>query len=80
MEMEDQFQVKIPDAGASKCVTVADLQNLIVSILIVQGRQPSESLQSEVWEDMMAVLAQNRYPVNQIVPQSKWVGDITRYG
>jgi hypothetical protein len=80
MDMEDYFHLKISDAAASNCITVADLQRVIVDLLAAQGRQSGEELQREVWKGMMAVLAKNRYPVNQIRPESTWIGDITKYG
>ncbi len=80
MDMEDYFKVRIPDAAASKCTTVADLQTVIADLLVIRGRAPGEKLQAEVWQGMMAVLAKNRYPLENIGPESKWIGDITKYG
>jgi hypothetical protein len=80
MDMEDRFQIHIPDAAASNCYTVADLQNIIVDLLAAKGKTPDDQLRQEVWDGMMKVLARNRYPVERIRPDSKWIGDITKYG
>ena len=80
MDVEDHFQISIPDAAASRCVTVADLQRVIVDLLTIQGRLPGDDLQREVWEGMMSVLDKNGYPLERVRPESKWIGDITKYG
>ncbi len=80
MGMEDHFRIHIPDAAASNCNTVADLQNVIVNLLAAQGKPSNDQLRREVWDGMMKVLARNRYPVDRIRPESKWIGDITKYG
>jgi hypothetical protein len=80
LDMEDHFHVRIPDAAASRCVTVADLQWVIVDLLVAKGRPQGEALHQEVWDGMIAVLGRHGYPVGRIRPESKWIGDITRYG
>ena len=80
MGMEDYFHLQIPDAAASACITVADLQRVIVDLLVSQGRPRDEQLSAEVWKGMVAVLAKNRVPIEPIRPESTWIGDITKYG
>lgn len=80
MDMEDHFHVQVPDAVFSRCVTVADLQRVIMDLLASQGREQGEALQHEVWQGMMSILAKQGYPVDRIRPESTWVGDITPYG
>ena len=80
LDLEDHFEVAIPDAAASSTITVADLQQVIVDLLVAKGKARTPELQVEVWKGMMAVLAKQGYPVARIRPNSKWVGDITRYG
>lgn len=80
MDLEDHFHIRIPDETASSSVTVADLQRVIVDLLAGQGRARSEALEREVWDGMLRVLAKLRYPVKEIRPESKWVGDITENG
>ena len=80
MDLEDYFHVDVPDEAASACVTVAELQDVIVGLLVKQGRFDSEETRREVWEGMMFVLAENGYDVTTVRPDSKWVGDITQHG
>jgi hypothetical protein len=71
MDLEDLFQVRIPDDVASACVTVGDLQAEIVELLLLRGdgAKRDETVQ-KVWDGMMEVLAQNGYDVSQIRPES----------
>jgi hypothetical protein len=78
--MEKQFHIKFPDLSVSKVRTVADLQSVIMDLLVAQGRMRDNALRQEVWDGMMAVLARQQYPVENIRPESTWVGDITKYG
>ena len=81
MDLEDFFQVRIPDDAASACVTVADLQAEIVKLLLLKApRADPEQTRRTVWDDMMKVLARNGYNVSRIRPESKWIGDVTENG
>jgi hypothetical protein len=80
MSLEDYFHIEIPDSAASSCITVSDLQQVVVDLLANQGRVQGEELQNEVWKGMITVLAKEGYPVNRILPESKWIGDITKNG
>ena len=80
MDLEDYFHIRVPDEAASNALTVADLQAVIVGLLVQKGRTNSEETRREVWDGMMHVLEQEGYDVKQIRPDSKWIGDITQYG
>jgi hypothetical protein len=79
MDIEDYFHVGVPDEAASEVVTVADLQAVIVSLLVKQGDMDSEKTRREVWDGMMKILANNGYDVRLIHPNSRWIEDIFRY-
>ncbi|HEY1923214.1 MAG TPA: acyl carrier protein [Tepidisphaeraceae bacterium] len=81
MDVEDHFKVSVPDSVASKCLTVADLQRELILLLQQQGRQPSEELDREVYEGIVAIVVkQTGIPTSKIKPESRWIGDITKYG
>ena len=80
LSVEEHFRISVPDASWTECVTVADLQNLVVELLVAQGRVRSEFLRREVWDGILTVLRQEGYDVARIRPDSTWVGDITKYG
>jgi hypothetical protein len=81
MDVEDRFKVHIPDKVASTCFTVADLQRELAVLLYQQGRQPSEELDREIYDGIVAVIVkQTKIPASKIHPESRWVGDITKYG
>jgi hypothetical protein len=81
MEIEDRFHVSIPDKIASTCNTVSDLQRELSTLLQQQGRQPSQALEHEIYDGIVAVIVkQTRIPASKIRPESRWIGDITRYG
>jgi len=80
LAMERSFYVPIPDSAASKCVTVADLQQVLVDQLVATGKVRCDDLEHEVWDGMMVVLARLGYATNRIRAESKWIGDITKFG
>lgn len=80
MDLEDFFAISIPDSLASACVTVADLQAVIVKILAERGTRDCDETRQMVWDGMMSVLEENGIDVRQVHPDSKWIGDITQYG
>jgi hypothetical protein len=81
MDIEDRFRVNVPDAVASRCLTVADLQRELVILLQSQGRVPSPALEREVYDGIVQVVVkQTGIPAGNVRPASKWIGDITRYG
>jgi hypothetical protein len=81
MEVEDHFRIKVPDAVASRCITVADLQNVIVDMLVARGRERSSELKDEVFHDLVDIVVKyNGMAAADIRPESRWVGDITPYG
>jgi len=80
MDLEDFFQLKIPDSLASPCVTVADLQAVIVRLLVERGARDDEETWRRVWAGIITVLWGEGYDVAKIRPDSIWIGDITAYG
>ena len=81
MEIEDHFGIKIPNAVASGCVTVADLQRVVVDLLVKRGLPDSPSLAESVFTDIVRISAEvtGKDP-KSIRPESQWVGDVTDYG
>lgn len=80
MDLEGFFQLKIPDSLASSCVTVAELQAVIVRLLVEHGASDDEETRKRVWAGIITVLWGGGYNVAKIRPDSKWIGDITAYG
>jgi hypothetical protein len=81
LDIEDRFKISIPDAAASQCNTVIDLQREVIKLLEQRGREAGEQLDREVWEGIVAVIVkQTGIPASKIRPESKWIGDITRNG
>jgi acyl carrier protein len=81
MKVEDHFGINVGDEVASRCVTVADLQAVIVNLLAAKGRPRSPELKAEVYADLVKIIAeQTSMKASDIRPDSKWVGDITDFG
>ena len=81
MEVEDRFGVSVPDEVASNCVTVADLQRVLVDLLVRKGRARSADLDDEVYRDLVRIIVdQTGLKASEVRPESKWVGDVTDYG
>jgi hypothetical protein len=81
MDVEDHFGISVPDEVASKCETAADLQKVIIDLLVAKGRPRSAELESEVFRDLVKISADvtGNDPAT-IRPESRWVGDVTKYG
>jgi hypothetical protein len=78
MRVEEHFDISVPDEVAFKCLTVADLQRVIIELLVAKNRQFSEA---QVYSDLVKIIVdETGIPVTDIRPSSRWVGDITRYG
>jgi acyl carrier protein len=81
MAVEDHFGAGVPDEVASNCVTVADLQRVLVDSLVRKGRARSADLEDEVYRDLVKIIVdQTGLKASDVRPESKWVGDITYYG
>jgi hypothetical protein len=78
LEVEERFGVQISDDVALKCVTVADLQAVVVDLLVQQGRTRSSELQDEVFKGLVEISVE-QMGINpaKVRPESRWVGDIT---
>lgn len=80
MDLEDFFELKIPDSIASSCVTVADLQTAIVRLLVERGANDDEETRKRAWAGIITVLWGEGYDVAKIRPDSRWIGDVTAHG
>lgn len=80
MCLEEYFHVEIPDSAASRSNTVADLHQVIIDLLVLQGMPLTDGLRQEVWQGVMSVLKIQGYSIEDVQPDSKWIGDITKYG
>jgi hypothetical protein len=81
MDAEEHFGISVPDEVASACITVADFQKAIVDLLVAKGRERSPALEAEVLRDLIKISADvtGNDPAT-IRPESRWVGDVTKYG
>jgi acyl carrier protein len=81
MGIEDHFGIVLPEEQGTKCITVADLQAEIVNLLVQKGRQRSTQLQAEVYSDLVKIIVdQMGIKPADVSPESRWIGDITKYG
>lgn len=81
LALEKHFGVRIPDEVAEQCLTVGAMQNAFAELLAHKRKCNADALQAEVWQGMVKVVA-DEMGMNpcDIKPESKWVGDITKYG
>ena len=81
MEVERRFGISVPDEVASNCVTVADLQKVVVDLLVAKGGQRSSEFDAEVLRELIRISAEitGNDPAT-IRPESRWVGDVTTCG
>ena len=80
MDIEDHFGIAMPDEVVN-AETVGETHAAVVEILVRTGRQRSAELEAEVYRDLVAIIAKNmKIDATSIRPESRWVGDITRYG
>jgi hypothetical protein len=71
----------MPDATASSCITVGDLQKVIVDLLVERGEPRSSELDAKVYADLVTIIGkQTGMKPPEIHPDSRWIGDITRWG
>ena len=81
MNIEARFKIHSPDEAASRCDTVAELQNEVVALLRQQRRESGERLQREVYDGIVAEIVNvTGAPSSKIKPELRWVGDITEDG
>jgi len=81
MEVERRFGISVPYEVASNCVTVADLQKVVVDLLVAKGGQRSSEFDAEVLRELIRISAEitGNDPAT-IRPESRWVGDVTTCG
>lgn len=81
MEVEEDFGISVPDSVASNCITVRDLQVVIIDLLVAKGRERWPELEQEVWMGLVTIVTEQMGMDTEAVrPESRWVGDITKYG
>ena len=73
--VEDHFEVQIPDADASKLVTVGMLQAWIVNELSRQGRGPVD-LERTFQELRDVICRQTGVSPEKVVPEARFVQDL----
>lgn len=78
MEIEDRFDVSIPDERASRMSTVGDTRDEVVRLLIAGGTPQAHDLPDEVMAGIVEIVSkQMAMKPAQIEADSRWVGDIT---
>jgi len=81
MEIEDEFEISVPDQVASSSLTVGDTHRVIVDMLVAKGAVRSPELESDVWQRLVKIVAeQMRMKPEAVRPESRWIPDITKYG
>ena len=80
MQIEDEFDISIPDQVASNCLTV-DTHRVIVDILVAKGAVRSRELEADVWQRLVRILTEQLRMRPEVVrPESRWVPDICEHG
>jgi len=81
MEIEERFNVSVPDDLAGGIETVGQMRDEVVRLLVAAGREESAELRQEVWDGIVAATAEVMVMDPALIrPESTWVGDITKYG
>ena len=81
MAIEDHFGVSIPDEQASRIITVRDMQDEVVRLLVLRGQADTPQLRDQVYNDIVQITAEQMgMDPFLIKPDSTWVGDITTHG
>lgn len=81
MEIEDEFDISIPDQVASNSPTVGDTHRVIVDMLVAKGAVRSPELEADAWQRLvMIVTGQMGMKPEDVRSESRWIPDITKYG
>ena len=81
MEIEDEFDISIPDQVASNSITVGDTHRVIVDMLVAKGAVRSPELGADAWQRLVKIVTeQMRMKLEAVRPESRWVPDITKHG
>lgn len=81
MEIEDEFEISIPDQVASNSLTVGDTHRVIVDMLVAKGAVRSPELERDAWARLAKIVTeQMQMKAEDVRPESRWVPDITKYG
>ena len=81
MEIEDEFDISIPDRVASNCLTVGDTHRVIVDMLVAKGDARSQELETDAWQRLVKIVTDQMCIKPEAVrPESHWIPDIMEYG
>ncbi len=81
MEIEDEFDISIPDQVASNTLTVGDTHRVIVDMLVAKGAVPSPELETDAWQRLVKIVTEQMgVKPEDVRPESRWIPDITKYG
>jgi hypothetical protein len=81
MEIEDEFQISIPDDVAQNMLTVGDTFRDVVDMLVAKGSAHTPELEAHVWRRLVVIVSeQMQMDPEEIKPESRWIPDITDTG
>ena len=81
MEIEDEFDISIPDQVASNSITVGETHRVVVDLLVAKGRKHSPEMESDVWRRLVTIVTkQMDIKPEAVRPESRWIPDITKHG
>jgi hypothetical protein len=81
MEIEEEFDISIPDQVASNSLTVGDTHRVIVEMLVAKGAARSRELEADIWQRLVkAVTKTVDIKPDAIRPESRWIPDFSKYG
>ena len=77
MEIEDTFGVSVPDEEAERLLTVLDVQECVIKLLLAEPERLAERLRPVVFAQVQAIIAeQMAIRPASIKPHSRLVEDI----
>jgi hypothetical protein len=81
MDIEEEFDISIPDEVASNLLTVGDTHRLIVDMLVAKGTFRTNALESEAWNRLVKIVTRVvSIEPGKVLPESRLMPDISRYG
>lgn len=73
MDVEREFNIKIPDENAVKILTVGEFYDFVISRLKEQGRSYDDK---EVWEKLKNCIVAFGPEPDEVIPEARIVDDL----
>jgi len=81
MDIENEFEISIPDHVASNSLTVGDTHRIILDMLVAKRAVRSAELENQAWDRLVKIVTEAmRMKPEDVRPESRWIPDITKSG